>query len=103
MPKKSYTLVPLREMSFFEVPRRGGGGGWAKRGRGNATKATLKTLTQSVKEGPDATTALRDAVDRHYPDIVQVLIDAGADIEKRTLMDVRLFFLRASEPCASTL
>ena len=27
MPKKSYTLVPLREMSFFEVPRRGGGGG----------------------------------------------------------------------------
>ena len=45
MPKKSYTLAPLREMSFFGVPRRGcqGVGGYA-------TKATLKTLTQSVKE-----------------------------------------------------
>ena len=45
MPKKSYTLAPLREMPFFGVPRRGGIGG-----QGYDTKATLKTLTQSVKE-----------------------------------------------------
>ena len=33
--------------------------------------------------GQDATTALHEAVDKNHADVVQVLIDAGADIEKK--------------------
>ena len=43
----------------------------------------LEQVDVDQEGGPDATTALHEAVDKNHADVVQVLIDAGADIEKR--------------------